>query len=147
MFILTTSGGTNACRTNDGETDGADFSGIDKVCRVVPVLTSQFVVLLFALCVWTTSAHGQVLYGSMVGNVTDPNGAAVPGAKVEVVNVGTKATKIVTTDENSFFSFTDLTPGAYNLTVSAASFKKELRQTVQIEANKVRRIDTQLQVG
>src|SRR3954467_11178951 len=100
MFTLTTSGGTNAYQTNDGETGEADFSGSDKVHRVVLVLTSEFLVLMLALCVWTASAHGQVLYGSMVGNVTDPNGAAVPGAKVEVVNIGTKATKSVTTDEN-----------------------------------------------
>ena len=32
----------------------------------------------------------QVLYGSLTGNVLDPGGAAVPGAKVEPLDVGTR---------------------------------------------------------
>src|SRR6266576_2898456 len=122
-------------------------SGIARVYRVARVITAQVLVVTLAAFILVTSAHGQVLYGSMVGNVTDPNGSAVPGAKVEVVNLGTRATKSITTDENGSFSFTDLAPGTYNVTVSAASFKKELRETVQVQANKVRRVDAQLQVG
>src|SRR5262245_11675662 len=147
MFSLTTSCCTQAHVTNDGKTAKTGYIGIDRVYRVARVLTAEILVVTLAAFIWATSAHGQVLYGSMVGNVTDPNGAAVPGAKVEAVNLGTRATKGTTTDENGSFSLSDLTPGLYNVTVSAASFKKELRQTVQIEANKVRRVDAQLQVG
>jgi Carboxypeptidase regulatory-like domain/TonB dependent receptor-like, beta-barrel len=142
MFCLTTSCCTEAHRKSDGKA-----AGIDRPYRVVRVLTSEILVITLAVFIWTTSAHGQVLYGSMVGNVTDPNGAAVPGAKVEAVNVGTRASKSTTTDENGAFSLTDLTPGTYSVTVSAASFKKDLHETVQIEANKARRVDAQLQVG
>jgi hypothetical protein len=99
------------------------------------------------LCLTATASHAQVLYGSVVGNVTDPNGHAVPGAKVEAVSPSTQTTKSTVTDDNGSYSLTDLTPGIYNVTVTAASFKKELRETVQVEANKVRRLDAQLQVG
>lgn len=147
MFSLTKSCCTKAHEISDRKTVETDFIGLDRISRVARVLTAQILVVTLAAFIWTTSAHGQVLYGSIVGNVTDPNGAAVPGAKVEAVNLGTKATKSTTTDENGSFSLTDLTPGTYSVTVSAASFKKELRETVQVEANKVRRVDAKLQVG
>ena len=31
----------------------------------------------------------QVLYGTLVGNVTDPSGAAVPGADVKITHIET----------------------------------------------------------
>ncbi len=138
------------CTKAHGRSDGKaaeTIVGIASVRRVARVRISQLLMITLAALVWATSANGQVLYGSMVGNVTDPNGAAVPGARVEAVNVGTRATKSTTTDENGSFSLTDLTPGTYSVTVSAASFKKDLHQTVQVEANRVRRLDAQLQVG
>jgi len=147
MLTLTTPRYTKARGTSEGQAAETSFVGIDRVYRLVWLQTAGILAITLAAFIWATSAHGQVLYGSMVGNVTDPHGAAVPGAKVQAVNLGTRATKSVTTDENGSFSFTDLTPGLYNVTVSAASFKKELRETVQIEANKVRRLDAQLQVG
>src|SRR4051794_23217352 len=108
MFCLTTSCCTEAHRKSDGKA-----AGIDRPYRVVRLLTSEILVITLAVFIWATSAHAQVLYGSMVGNVTDPNGSAVPGAKVEAVNVGTRASKSTTTDENGSFSLTDLTPGTY----------------------------------
>lgn len=125
----------------------AKAHGSARFDRLARVLTAEILVVTLAALIFAASAYGQVLYGSLVGNVTDPNGAAVPGAKVEVVNLGTRALKSTTTDENGSFSFTDLTPGTYNLTVAAASFKKDLREKVQVDANKVRRVDAQLQVG
>src|SRR6185369_2170283 len=147
MFSLTKCCSIRAHRKTQGKADDCDFITGGRVRRVVRTLSAEILVMGLVAFIWANSAHGQVLYGSMVGNVTDPNGAAVPGAKVEAVNLGTRATRSVTSDENGSFSFTDLTPGTYNVTVSAASFKKELRETVQIEANKVRRLDAQLQVG
>ena len=46
---------------------------------------------------WTGSA--QVLYGSLTGNVTDPSGAAVPRAKIDIVNVNTGISTPALTDE------------------------------------------------
>src|SRR2546426_8471648 len=103
---------------------------------------ASFVVpLVLSLLRAPTATQAQVLYGSLVGHVTDPNGAAVPGAKVEVVNVGTQATKSTTTDEDGTYSVTDLVPGVYNVTVTAASFKTALREAIRIDANMVRRVD------
>src|SRR4051795_5697282 len=67
-------------------------------------------------------AAAQTLYGSLVGNITDPNGAAVPGAKVRVVNSDTGFVREATTDERGAFLFSDLQAGRYEVTVSSGSF-------------------------
>src|SRR2546426_9170556 len=119
-----------------------------SAARVALGRFASFVVLLvLSLLLAPSATQAQVLYGSLVGHVTDPNGAAVPGAKVEVVNVSTQAAKSTTTDEDGGYSVTDLAPGVYNVTVTAASFKTALREAIRIDANMVRRVDAQLQVG
>jgi Carboxypeptidase regulatory-like domain len=89
----------------------------------------------------------QVLYGSLVGNVTDPNGAAVSGAKVEVTNLATGGVSSVTTDDRGVYSLNDLQVGVYKVTISRASFKTTIREDVRIEANKILRFDAALEVG
>src|SRR5438874_968474 len=51
----------------------------------------RFVTLMVALIGASFALKAQVLYGSLTGNVTDPSDAAVPGAKVDALNVGTGA--------------------------------------------------------
>jgi Carboxypeptidase regulatory-like domain/TonB dependent receptor len=89
----------------------------------------------------------QVLYGSLVGNVTDPNGAAVSGAKIEVTNLATGGVSSVTTDDRGGYSLNDLQVGVYKVTVSRSSFKTTIREDVRIEANKTYRFDAALEVG
>lgn len=91
------------------------------------------------------AALAQVLYGSLTGNVSDQTGAVVPGAKVEVLNVNTGSQREAITDDEGRYTFSDLQPGLYKVTISAASFKSTAQENVRIEANTVRRIDVQLQ--
>jgi hypothetical protein len=103
--------------------------------------------LLLVIVLAPGVARGQVLYGSLIGNVTDPQGSVVPGAKVEVTNTQTGAVKNTVTDDQGGFDFSSLQTGIYTLTVSLASFKTLIRQEIVVEANKVHRVDGQLEVG
>lgn len=89
----------------------------------------------------------QVLYGSLVGNVSDPNGAAVSGAKVEVTNLATGGVSTATTDDRGGYLLNDLQVGVYKVTISRTSFKTTIREDVRIEANKTYRFDAALEVG
>src|SRR5437762_14068812 len=51
------------------------------------------VCLGLAVVIVSQPTYGQVLYGTLVGNVKDPSGAAVPGATVTVVNTGTNVSR------------------------------------------------------
>ncbi|MBS1786230.1 MAG: TonB-dependent receptor [Acidobacteria bacterium] len=105
-----------------------------------------FAVLLLVFA-RTGAANAQVLYGSLTGNVTDPSGAIISGAKVEARNVSTGAAQIVITDERGAFSFSNLQAGIYKVTVIAQSFKTLVQDNLKVDANTSRRLDVQMQVG
>jgi hypothetical protein len=100
-------------------------------------------ILFFSPCL----SHAQVLYGSLTGTVTDSTQAPVPNASVEVVNVNTGATRQGVTNSEGIYLFSDLQPGTYKVTFSAAAFTKIVEQNVIVESNRVRRVNASLQVG
>ncbi len=83
---------------------------------------------------WAQSAASR---GSLSGTVTDPQGNAIPGAKVTVRNVDFSSTRTLATDENGAYSATMLTPGAYTVEVKAQGFslKKPARVTLNVGAS------------
>jgi hypothetical protein len=68
--------------------------------------------------------------GSIQGTVTDPTGAAIPGATITITNPDTGFSHTMTTDSAGLYSLGPLIPGNYTIAVSAASFKHELIKTV-----------------
>ena len=103
--------------------------------------------LVLSVLLVPAAAWAQVLYGSLVGNVTDPNGAVVTGAKVDLTNVATGDLTTATTDDRGAYSFSDLQAGVYKVTISRTSFKTTVKEDVRIEANKTFRFDAQLEIG
>jgi Carboxypeptidase regulatory-like domain/TonB dependent receptor len=99
------------------------------------------------LVVSCSMAHAQVLYGTLTGNVADPSGAAVPGAKVEALNTETGVGRQATTDERGAYLFTNIGSGVYKVTVAAHSFKTMVETNVIVNTNEVRRVDFALQIS
>lgn len=92
-------------------------------------------------------ASAQVLYGSIVGNVTDQTNAAVAYPVVTVKNTATGASRSVTADAVGYFSIPNLLEGTYDLSVSAKGFKTLTQKGVSVLINNVTRVDLKLQVG
>jgi hypothetical protein len=88
----------------------------------------------------------QTLYGTLVGNITDPSGLPVTEATVTAVHSGTGLARETKTNERGGFLFSDLQPGSYNVTVRAGSFAPFTTTGLQISANAVTRSDAQLQM-
>ena len=88
----------------------------------------------------------QTLYGTLVGNITDPSGLAVVGATVRAESPGTGLVRETKTNERGAFVFSDLQPGSYNLTVRADSLAPFTTTGLQISANAVTRADAQLEL-
>src|SRR5260370_34594448 len=101
----------------------------------------------FLAAVFTTSAFGQQVFGSIVGTVTDASGAAVAGTTVTITdqNKGTKVT--TTTNESGNFSRGQLTPGAYTAEVEARCFRKAVSRDVGVNVDQTSRSDVGMQVG
>ncbi|MCC6264646.1 MAG: carboxypeptidase regulatory-like domain-containing protein, partial [Bryobacterales bacterium] len=89
----------------------------------------------------------QVLYGTLVGTVTDPSGAAVAGAEVTVANQGTGQVRIVTSQADGSYNAPNLQGGDYTLEVKLGGFKTAKRTSIQVVVNSIRREDFSLEVG
>jgi len=84
--------------------------------------------------------------GDIAGTVTDPAGKAVVGAQVTIKSPSTDATKVVTTGSSGNYRLSLLTPGKYNLTVSAPGFETTAT-VVEVAIGQVISQDIQLAVG
>jgi hypothetical protein len=93
------------------------------------------------------NCRAQVLYGSIVGHITDPSGAAVPGAKVHAINEGTNISRVAVTNSAGDYSFTDAVAGTYTIQVAREGFKTSERKDIPVTINAVRRVDVVLEVG
>src|SRR5437762_8388534 len=105
------------------------------------------VVLAFALFGMVQSANAKVLVGSASGTITDQSGAAVPKAHVSSVNKATGVRKETDADAGGFYRLTDLSPGLYDITVTAGGFKPLTQTSVTVAANVVTNTNFNLQVG
>jgi len=101
---------------------------------------------LLILTFFCTQLPAQTLYGTLVGNITDPSGLPVADASVRAVNSGTGLERETKTNERGGFQFSDLPPGPYELTVRGESFAPFTTTGLQISANAVTRADAQLQL-
>src|SRR4051812_31547804 len=103
---------------------------------------------LSLLCVFGVSvASGQAVYGSVLGTVTDPSGAAVTGAKVTVTSQTKNTSFADTTNESGNYSVTHLIPDVYAVRIEGTGFKTIQYKDVQVSADASARVDGQFQVG
>ncbi len=108
--------------------------------------SSLCVALLLALMA-PQRAQAQVLYGSIVGNVTDSTGAVVPGTTVTITNKQTNLSRTATTDPAGAYSFIDIQAGEYDVTLTHAGFKTFTKTGVGVTINSSARVDVVLEVG
>ncbi len=83
--------------------------------------TTAATLLFIFVCFAKVSA--QTATGAVNGTVVDPNGAAVPGAVVKLVNQATNIETEATASSNGYFTFVNLKPGKYVLRVEVQGFK------------------------
>ncbi|HZM98187.1 MAG TPA: TonB-dependent receptor, partial [Pyrinomonadaceae bacterium] len=78
---------------------------------------------LLVLITLSASAAFAQANAKVGGTVTDPNGAAVPGATVKLINQATKIETETTTNEDGYFNFVTVNPAMYTLRVEVQGFK------------------------
>src|ERR1051326_2900189 len=92
-------------------------------------------------------ASAQSLYGSLVGNLTDPSGGAIPAAHIRIVNTATQDARETTSNASGAYSFPNLNPATYIVTVTAPSFQSYQNTNVTVSIDSVVRLDATLQIG
>jgi hypothetical protein len=106
-----------------------------------------FCVLIICLVPAVPSVVAQITSGTITGLVTDDSGSAVAGASVTVTFTQTGATRTATTSAEGTFSFQELSPGLYNITVSKQGFKKVEQRGVEAHVSDLTNVTIKMPVG
>src|SRR5215467_5279241 len=106
-----------------------------------------FFVLAAALLAGGTFASAQEFRATITGQVTDPSGAAVPGATVSAVNADTRQVYTSQSDAAGTYSLLYLLPGKYTVTVEAARFLKTIYNNVVLESAQKVSLNVPLALG
>src|SRR5215216_1138893 len=115
---------------------------------VAAIIRGGIVCLLVALALAPVAfAQSQITTGVIQGTVSDPNGAVLPGATVEVKNLETNLTRNVTTDEDGRFSFLQLPSGNYELTVTNDGFTKLILKSFPLTVGQTIPLNLNMTIG
>ncbi len=93
------------------------------------------------------AARGQVLYGSLVGNVKDASEAAVSGATVTITSAETNQSRQTTSNESGSYNLPTVPAGTYTVKISKEGFASVTQQDVVVTINNITRVDVSLRVG
>jgi hypothetical protein len=93
------------------------------------------------------AAAAQLYTGSVTGVITDPSGAAVPGAKVTLVDQNKGFAFKAETDSSGRYLLRSIPPGSYKLTIEATNFEKETLDNIKLDVSQNLSFDVALKVG
>jgi len=96
---------------------------------------------------WTAPMAWSQALTSLRGTISDPSGAVIPGAKVTLTNVDTGIERVIASGSDGVYDFLQVSPGNYRLTVEAPSFRKFLRENIELLVNSPATVNVTLEVG
>src|SRR5215469_10539917 len=115
--------------------------------RNVSARRVTIIALAFSAALSPQRAVAQVLFGSLVGNVTDASGAGIPGATVKITEEQTNDTRMAVTNDSGGYTISTVPAGHYQVEITKQGFRAFLTSNIEVNQNNVVRIDAQLQVG
>jgi hypothetical protein len=83
----------------------------------------------------------------ITGSVTDPAGASLAGAQIELINPATNQTQKQTTNESGQYIFSQVPPGQYKLTATKEGFRQAIVPLLKVDVSKSYTVDFKLEVG
>lgn len=107
---------------------------------------TTFIWSCISLCLLNDPIWGQATRGVIVGRVTDTSAAVVHGARVALLNENTGISTETTTNTGDY-TFTNVEPGIYRVSVSAQGFKTGVVRRINVFVDQTVRVDVKLDVG
>jgi hypothetical protein len=111
------------------------------------ILTFAASLILTLLIASNAGAQTQITTGTIQGTVVDANGAVVPGANVEIKNLGTNFSRTLTTDDEGRFVAPLLQPGNYSVTVSKQGFATTVLENTALTVGQALSIPFSLKIS
>jgi hypothetical protein len=109
-------------------------------------LLKRLCTCLCAVLICGFVAQAQVVTGDILGTITDPSGAVVPGAKITITNTGTRETHQLTSSASEYIQ-TALASGYYSITVTATGFETAVVKNVKLDAGSRLRENIKVSLG
>ena len=103
--------------------------------------------IAFMFILATIGLNAQSTTGTILGQVSDPQGAAIPNVLVTVTNTLTGETHSITADAQGSYVIPHLPVGVYRVETETAGFKRSVRDGVTLTVNEDKRVDLALQIG
>jgi len=112
------------------------------------LLTWLFALVVGATSIFTGIAAAQTSNGAIVGTITDPSGAAIVGATVNVTNTDLGSFKRTTkTDGSGAYRIDSLLPGKYKVSVQATGMQQFDEDGVEVRASLSSTVNASLTLG
>jgi hypothetical protein len=103
--------------------------------------------VLLCLLLASASLLAQTFRGTILGSVTDPQGAVVAGAKVTVHNVNTGLERTTETSADGSYSIPELPIGTYTVSVTQSGFQTAVTSNVAVNVAAEKRVDVVFRTG
>src|SRR3984957_13681928 len=132
-----------AATAGDSSHNSSAFQGDFMRSRILSTMTLSVLFILLA----AASLPAQTFRGPILGTVTDPSGAVLPGAKVTVKNLGTGLERTTETSADGSYSLPELPIGTYNVTVTLTGFQTFVATNVTVDVATERRIDAAIRTA
>jgi hypothetical protein len=124
--------GTRVCRTAGSKT------AIGRLLLIVSVLAG-----LTGSLAWGQAQNT----GSIFGTVTDPSGAVIAGATVNLAEPEKGFTRTVTTSKSGEYNLPSLPVGTYTMTVTTTGFETFVTDAINVDADKAVKIVAKMTIG
>src|SRR3954468_11929474 len=111
------------------------------------MLAKTLTAALLSLSFCASPGRAQAVYGTIVGNVADASGAAIPNAKVTITDIGRDVSQSTLTNESGNYSQRFLIAGSYRVRIEAGGFKAFVQENVPVSVDNEVRLDARLEVG
>ena len=106
-----------------------------------------FIAAIFSLlCCLSGLSHAKVAAG-ISGIVTDPSGAVVSGATVQVTAIETGIVTTRETNTDGFYAFLDLPPGHFDVVVRHEGFTEFKQTSILLDVDSSKIVNVKLSVG
>ena len=108
--------------------------------HVIALTTMRSLLRIINLAVLCLSSTAVALYaqsantGTLIGTATDPSGAVVPGAHVELKDISTGVIRSALSNAAGQYSFPGLPPGSYSVKASGTGFREFTVPRITIES-------------
>ncbi len=105
------------------------------------------ILLAAALLFLAASTMAQDPRGTILGRVTDPSGAVIPGVEIRATNAQTGVSVAATTNQSGNYNMPFLPAAVYTITSEIAGFKKYVREGIQVRVSEAVELNIQMEIG